>query len=72
MKHRPKRHCRLCQCEIEPDSGSFCSDLCKRIYDEECTPIRCAETVMETGKISRVITKLGPGCFMRNNLQNQD
>ena len=68
----PTRKCECCAREIpEGRRGVFCSNACKHIWQLQRLPkIRC-ESVFDGESETKEFIKLGAGCYMRTNLQNQ-
>ena len=68
MIHR----CKLCGEKIEPEKGSFCSNACRHLWQLQCLPRLRRESVYDPDSQTRAVVKLGAGCYMRANLQNEE
>ena len=67
-----KHHCKLCGKETEPEQGAFCSNACRHIWRLQCLPRIRRESVYDADGETKAVIKLGHGCYMRTNLQNEE
>ena len=58
--------------ETEPEQGAFCSNACRHIWRLQCLPRIRRESVYDANGETKAVIKLGHGCYMRTNLQNEE